>query len=102
MASDKPTCIDNQLKSSRIGAFEVQIYVKNEGRTLEKILHSKMKSNVWPNISSILEKIHFFLPRVPKVTVALFKENHPHMSKKDESDSEANFANFKVKMVSNY
>ena len=39
---DKPTLIDGQLKPSKIGAFEVQIFAKNEGRTLEKIIHSKL------------------------------------------------------------
>jgi hypothetical protein len=39
---DKPTLIDGQLKATRIGAFEVQIFVKYEGRTVEKVLHSKL------------------------------------------------------------
>jgi hypothetical protein len=57
------------MKTSRIGALEVQLFLKNEGRTVEKILHSKLKSGMWPSISMVLEKVHFFLPRVPKVTV---------------------------------
>jgi hypothetical protein len=60
-----PTIIDNQLKTPRIGAFEVQIMLKNEGRILEKILHSKLKSNLWPTVSLVLEKVHFFLPKIP-------------------------------------
>lgn len=51
--------------------------VKNEGRQYEKILYSKLQTNLWPNVSAILEKIHFFLPKVPQVEIVLYKENHP-------------------------
>lgn len=65
----KPTIIDNQKKGGRIGAFEVQLFMKNEGRYLEKVLHSKLSTGLWPSVSQILEKVHFFLPRVPRVYV---------------------------------
>jgi hypothetical protein len=57
------------MKVSRIGAFEVQLFMKGDNRTVEKILHSKMKSGMWPSVSLILEKIHYYLPKVPKVTL---------------------------------
>lgn len=57
------------MKPSRIGAFEVQIFIKNESRTVEKILHSKLKTGMWPAVSLMLEKIHYYLPKVPKVTL---------------------------------
>lgn len=34
---------------------------------------------MWPSIALVLEKIHFYLPRIPKVTIQLFKDPHPHM-----------------------
>jgi len=34
---------------------------------MEKVLHSKIKSNMWPSISVVLGKIHFFLPKTPEV-----------------------------------
>jgi hypothetical protein len=73
---DNPTLITIDHGASRIGALEVQIYLKDEEKKVlvEKILHSKLKTGAWPNIALMLEKIHFFLPRVPKVTIQLFKE----------------------------
>jgi hypothetical protein len=50
--------------------------VKNESRVFEKILHSKLKSNLWPTVSVMLEKVHFFLPKIPQVQVILFQENN--------------------------
>lgn len=49
--------------------------MNNNGKTTQKILHSKLKTSLWPNISLILEKIHFFLPKVPKVEIILYREN---------------------------
>lgn len=40
-----------------------------DGRSVEKILHSKLANGNWPSISLILEKIHYYLPRVPKVSI---------------------------------
>ncbi len=49
----------------------------------------------------LLEKIHFFLPRIPKVTIALFKDNLPHMTDDDDGDG-SDFSNFNVKIQSTY
>jgi hypothetical protein len=49
--------------------------MKSEGRFVEKILHSKLSTGLWPSISVVLEKVHFFLPRVPRVTIQLFRDN---------------------------
>ena len=101
--SDKPTLIDTQLKPSRIGALEIQLFAKNEGRYIEKILHSKLKSGMWPSVSLLLEKVHFFLPRVPKVTVQLFRDNHAHIQDPDEGqDKPDEFNNFDVQIKSTY
>ena len=48
---DKPTIIDNQKKASRLGAFEVQLFMKNEGRVVEKLLHTKLRTGLWPNVA---------------------------------------------------
>jgi hypothetical protein len=57
-----PTLIDSQIKYLRLGAFEVQLYSKHGAgkKATELILHSKLKTGAWPNISKILEKLHFF------------------------------------------
>lgn len=65
----KPTVIDFQMKNMRLGAFEVQIYKREGGKVIEKTIHSKLKSGFWPSVSQILEKVHYYLPRVPKLTV---------------------------------
>ena len=49
---------------------------------------------MWPNVACILESIHFSMPRVPKVSVTLFRENH--------SDGNDNFLNFKVTLKTSY
>jgi len=68
-SGDKPTCIDEQIKHFRIGAFEVQLFKKEGGKFIEKTLHSKLHNGLWPMVSVILEKVHFYLPRVPKLVV---------------------------------
>ena len=102
--SDRPTIIDAQLKACRIGAFEVQLYGRNEGRNIEKVLHSKLKNGMWPSISLILEKVHFFLPRIPRVFIQLFKDNHAHLARQanhnDNDDEE--FKDFEVTLKSTY
>lgn len=51
----------------------------------------------------ILEKIHFFLPRVPKVVFSLFKENHPQFVPEHEGDEgRPNFEGFSIKVKSTY
>jgi hypothetical protein len=34
---------------------------------------------MWPSVSLILQKIHYYLPRVPRVTVQLFRDSHPNI-----------------------
>lgn len=75
--------------------------MKNEGRYIEKVLHTKLNNGLWPNISQILEKIHFFLPRIPKVTVQLFKDNHAHIQESDD-EHEVSFKDYKVTLKTTY
>jgi hypothetical protein len=41
----------------RLGAFEVQLYKKLEGKEERRILHSKLSVRKWPNINEVLSKI---------------------------------------------
>jgi hypothetical protein len=53
----------------------------------------------------VLEKIHFFLPRVPKLVIQLFKENHAHIAKHFQAggdDDKVNFNNFEIELKSTY
>ena len=51
----------------------------------------------------ILEKIHFFLPRVPKVTILLFRDNHAHLPSENEDEVPSDeFKNFEVTVKSTY
>ena len=54
---NKPTIIDNHKNNSRIGAFEVQYFMKWEGKEYPIKLFSKLETHVWPNITMILRKI---------------------------------------------
>lgn len=76
-AIGSPTVIDHQMKVPKIGAFEVQLYTRDSqsGQPLEKVLHSKIVSGNWPSVSSILQSIHAYLPKVPTVIVQLFSED---------------------------
>jgi len=89
-SGDKPTIIDNQMKYFRIGAFEVQIFKKENGKLIEKILHSKLQTGLWPSLAMILEKVHFYLPRVPKLTIQLFRDLNGGLDESEYDD-----ANFK-------
>ena len=61
------------------------------------MLHSKLKNGLWPSVSLILEKIHFFLPRIPRVVIQLFKENHSYVARQGlEKDEKVNFNDFEV------
>jgi hypothetical protein len=40
-----------------------------------------------------LEKVHFFLPRIPKVTIQLFKENN-HAGEDDDDHHEVTLKDF--------
>lgn len=58
---------------------------------------------MWPSIALVLEKVHFYLPRIPKVTIQLFKDNHPHMvQNEDADDTPEDFKDFTVMIKSTY
>ena len=79
----------------------MQIFKKESGKAIEKILHSKLQSGNWPSVSQVLEKIHFYLPRIPKLTIRLFRDEKGELD--DSSDKEMSlFADAKVTIKSSY
>ena len=74
---------------------------RNEGREFSKILHSKLKTNRWPTVSMILEKIHFYIPKIPMVQVVLFRENNLNTFE-DEEDFQDNFENMYIQLKTDY
>lgn len=68
--------ISTERLTSRLGAFEVQLYSRREeGKSVEEILHSKLRTGQWPNLTTMLERIHFFQQRLPLLTVQVFSED---------------------------
>ena len=101
MQGQIPTIIDEQIKYLRLGAFEVQLYSKSNGKKAsEMILHSKLKTGSWPNISKILEKIHFFQSRVPQLSIQLFSDEKGQLD--DSHDKGAIFDELDIKLTSSY
>lgn len=54
--------LDNYRPDNRIGAFEVQLCAKKGNEFTQELLHSKLKSRLWPSIKSILDKISKYIP----------------------------------------
>jgi hypothetical protein len=96
----KPTIIDHQTKNMRLGAFEVQIFKREGGKNIEKTIHSKLKSGFWPSVSQVLEKVHYYLPRVPKLTVQLYKDLNGFNG--DEEAEDGYFKDMQVIIKSSY
>jgi hypothetical protein len=92
------------MKIMRLGAFEVQLFKKESGRFIEKTLHSKLQAGYWPNVSAILEKIHFFLPRIPKLTIQLFRDlnSFAEDDSTELADSQLNFKDLQITLKSTY
>jgi hypothetical protein len=53
----KRRIIDDKFKEVKIGALEVQMCLKKNGKPNIILLHSKLRTKQWPVISNILEKI---------------------------------------------
>lgn len=100
---DHPTLIDSQQTKPRIGAFEIQMMFKGKGNQVhEKIIYSKLKTNLWPSIPVVLEKIHFFLPIIPQVAVLLYRENQEANTYDEYNDDRQQFTGIEVKLKSKY
>ena len=75
---------------NRLGALEVQMYAKWQGKTSQHILHSKLLSGRWPNLSVVTDISH-----------AIFKNlmNHNIMDKRNSSDFADNYLSIDESLV---
>ena len=67
------TKLDPLASTQRIGAFEVQISSKFRGKLNTELLHSKLVSRKWPDISEIISRIAAYLPTF-QLLVTVFDE----------------------------
>lgn len=58
----KSMIIEDKYKEVRIGAMEIQLAIKKEGKVEYSLLHSKLRSGAWPSINKVLNKIVNYLP----------------------------------------
>mmetsp|Transcript_20361 Transcript_20361/g.38083 ORF Transcript_20361/g.38083 Transcript_20361/m.38083 type:complete len:871 (-) Transcript_20361:100-2712(-) len=47
----------------RLGAFEVQLFIKDGRESTKTILHSKLESLVWPDVNDVVNKLAQHMPR---------------------------------------
>ena len=81
--------VNDKFKDVRIGAFEVQICFKKNGEeTKTALLHSKLQSKQFPEISKILDKIVSYLPTFRGKIIAYEKEEDKHENSKDNTNEE--------------
>ena len=64
--------INNQFKQCRIGAFEIQISTIKNNMVDKRIIHSKLKSKRFPQVTNVLDKIVSFMPQF-KLNLVLIK-----------------------------
>ena len=69
--------INDQFKPCRIGAFEIQISNKKE----TKLIHSKLKTKKFPNVTNVLDKIVSFMPTFRLNLVLYDKEDYEDLEK---------------------
>ena len=73
--------INDQFKQCRIGAFEIQISTNNNGKIDTRMIHSKLKTKKFPNVTNVLDKIVSFMPQF-KLNLVLFdKEDYEDLEK---------------------
>ena len=79
--------VNDKFKDVRIGAFEIQICFKKVGNEVQKaLLHSKLQTKQFPEITKILDKIVSFLPNFTAQIIAYEKEEDIENSKKNNLD----------------
>ena len=69
--------INDQFKPCRIGAFEIQISNKKQ----TKLIHSKLKTKKFPNVTNVLDKIVSFMPTFKLNLVLYDKEDYEDLDK---------------------
>jgi len=79
--------VNDKFKDVRIGAFEIQICYKKVGSEAKKaLLHSKLQTKQFPEITKVLDKIVSYLPNFTGQIVTYEKEEDIENSKKNNID----------------
>ena len=79
--------VNDKFKDVRIGAFEIQICFKKDGsETKTALLHSKLQTKQFPEITKVLDKIVNYLPNFKGQIITYEKEEDSENSKKINSD----------------
>ena len=75
---------NDKFKQVRIGAMEIQICAKKNGKEIKTgLVHSKLQTGKWPKINVVLDKIVSFLPLFHSEIVLYNKEENS----KDENNN---------------
>ena len=79
--------VNDKFKDVRIGAFEIQIcFKKDGGETKTALLHSKLQTKQFPEITKILDKIVIYLPNFTGQIITYEKEEESENSKKNNEE----------------
>ena len=73
--------INEQFKQCRIGAFEIQISTIKNNIKDKRIIHSKLKTKKFPNVTNVLDKIVSFMPQFKLNLVLYDKEDYEDLEK---------------------
>ena len=74
--------INDQFKQCRIGAFEILISTKSsDGKSITKIIHSKLKTKQFPNVKTVLDKIVSMMPLFDLNIVLFDQEDYQELDK---------------------
>ena len=81
--------VNDKFKDVRIGAFEIQICYKKVGTEIKKaLLHSKLQTKQFPEITKILDKIVNYLPDFTGQLITYEKEEEIENSKKNNNSED--------------
>ena len=81
--------VNDKFKDVRIGAFEIQICYKKVGTEIKKaLLHSKLQTKQFPEITKILDKIVNYLPDFNGQIITYEKEEEIESSKKNNNSED--------------
>ena len=81
--------VNDKFKDVRIGAFEIQICYKKVGTEIKKaLLHSKLQTKQFPEITKILDKIVNYLPNFTGQIITYEKEEEIENSKKNNNSED--------------
>ena len=73
--------INEQFKQCRIGAFEIQISTLKNKVNDTRLIHSKLKTKKFPNVTTVLDKIVSFMPLFQLNLVLYDKEDYEDLEK---------------------